>query len=108
MAECRGECSRSRDRSLRLECELGQGALIVFDENRSVLEKGTIASPLGAAGELLSVEHELAGGRLVEAGRGAGKRGPPARCGDLCLHAEVPQPLDENTIDAIVRVTEIA
>jgi len=69
--------------------------LIVFHENRSVLQHGSVISPLGASDELAVTDDELAGGRSLEAWRRGRYQRTIARRGDLYRHAEPAKPVDE-------------
>jgi len=55
MAECGGERRGGWHGALRFKCQLGKGALVVLDENGSVLKQRTIAAPLRASGQLPAV-----------------------------------------------------
>src|SRR6185437_15480178 len=74
VAERFGEGGGGGDRRLRFSRQLGETGLIVGDEDGAVLEKRTLRPPLRAPGEFASVDRELAGARLVEAGSQIGNR----------------------------------
>src|SRR4029079_1571106 len=108
MAEGVGEGCRWRDWSLGDSREIGQRALIVMDENRSMLKNGPVAPPLGAPRELFSIDHELAGGGRVETGRRTRRRRAFRWSGDFGPDAEAVQARDEHTVDPIVRLAKVA
>src|SRR5690349_9631955 len=98
MAECAGKRRRWRYRATGIDHQVGQRALVVLDEDGSMLEESAVTSLLRASRELLAVEHELAGGRHVEAGRRAGRCGTPTRCGELGSHTKSVQTGDQDAI----------
>src|SRR4029078_7838931 len=108
MAEGVGEGCRWRDWSLGGSRETRKRALIVMDENRSMLKNGPVAPPLGAPRELFSIDHELAGGGRVETGRRTRRRRASRLIGYFGLNAEAVQARDEHTVYPIVRLAKVA
>src|SRR6476660_6960914 len=96
---------------LLLGQERGELHLIVVDEYRSVLEKGTVATPLRATNELTSIESDFAHRRKMKTREKAGLFSSTAVgiAGDVYrADAHQSQSSEQQTIDSHVRFAQIA
>ena len=91
---------------LPIDEHLGEQMLIVFQQNRPMLQKSTSIPHLRATHELPSIRDQLTRDRYVEAGRDAWSR-RPSRCLRLFrIDPQRAERLQEQTIDRAIRFRE--